>query len=81
MKINDKDLEIYNFIKDYALKTGFTPSIRQICEGVGLSSTNTVWVRIRKMEDYGLIIFNTNRKQYRLAGMRYVMDEVNNAEN
>ena len=40
LDIKDKQLEIYNFLKTYTENKGYPPSVREICEAVGLSSTS-----------------------------------------
>ena len=46
MVLTDKDIETYNFIKDYMLKTGFVPSVREIGEGIKLRSTSSVFTHV-----------------------------------
>ena len=77
MRITEKDREMYEWIKDFMLKTGFCSSIREICLGMGIKSTNTVHNRIDRLVCYGLLIRKTESSPvYRLAGMKYVMSEV-----
>ncbi len=47
--------EILEFIESYQRQHGFGPSIREIGEAVGLSSSCTVWVHLRAMEQAGQI--------------------------
>lgn len=54
-KMNDKDFEILDYIKKQRDKTGFPPSVREICAAVGLSSTSTVSNRLKKLQAYGYI--------------------------
>ena len=76
MRITDKDKEMYEWIKDFMLKTGFCPSVKEICLGMGIKSTNTVHRHIDRLVCYGLLIRKTESSPvYRLAGMRYVIDE------
>ena len=35
--------DIYEFVSTFTDEHGFAPSLRQICEGVGVRSTSTVW--------------------------------------
>ena len=55
MNIKDKQLEIYNFLKTYTENKGYPPSVREICEAVGLSSTSTVHGHLKRLEKKGLI--------------------------
>lgn len=47
--------KIYDFIVSYMQEHGYSPTVREIGDGVGLKSTNTVWNHLRKMFDSGMI--------------------------
>ncbi|NEZ46168.1 transcriptional repressor LexA [Clostridium niameyense] len=47
--------EVYNFIKLQIKEKGYPPSVREICSGVGLSSTSSVHAHLKKLEQLGLI--------------------------
>lgn len=49
--------KIYEFIKKYIQENQYPPSTREICEGVGLSSTNTVNTQLHKLREMGVISF------------------------
>lgn len=51
----DKQSEIYNFIKDQVQLKGYPPSVREICEAVGLKSTSTVHGHLERLEKKGYI--------------------------
>ncbi len=51
----DKQSEVYNVIKDHILDKGYPPSVREICELVGLKSTSTVHGHLERLEKKGLI--------------------------
>lgn len=51
----DKQTEIYEFIRKQILEKGYPPSVREICKGVGLSSTSTVHGHLERLEKKGLI--------------------------
>jgi repressor LexA len=51
----NKQLEIYEFMKSYILLKGYPPSVREICEAVGLRSTSTVHGHLERLEKKGLI--------------------------
>lgn len=55
MKSKDR---VYNYIIDYMEKHQYSPSIREICEGVGLKSTSTVYTHLINLEIEGKIRFN-----------------------
>lgn len=50
-----KQLEIMNFIKQEILSKGYPPTVRDICEAVGLKSTSTVHAHLERLEMKGLI--------------------------
>ena len=51
----DKQTEIYEVIKQHILDKGYPPSVREICENVGLRSTSTVHGHLERLEKKGLI--------------------------
>ncbi len=51
----DKQSEIYNFIKRQVQLKGYPPSVREICDGVGLRSTSTVHGHLARLEKKGYI--------------------------
>ncbi len=55
-KLTQKDFEILEFIKQQQLLKGFPPSVREICDAVGLKSTATIHARLRKLELHGKIV-------------------------
>lgn len=52
---HNKQREIYEFMKRYILDKGYPPSVREICEAVGLKSTSTVHGHLERLEKKGLI--------------------------
>lgn len=69
MALNDKDMAVYEFVKQRA-SDGFTPSVREICAELGIKSTSTVHRILGKLVEAGLIERkgdNLNRA-IRLAG-------------
>ncbi len=53
--LTSKQLEIMNFIKQEILSKGYPPTVRDICEAVGLKSTSTVHAHLERLEMKGLI--------------------------
>lgn len=49
---------VYNYIIDYMEKHQYSPSVRDICEGVGLRSTSTVYTHLVNLQLEGAIDFN-----------------------
>lgn len=55
-KLGDKDYQILKFIQNQLAERGFPPTVREICEEVGLTSTATVHNRLKKLEAHGMIV-------------------------
>ncbi|MBQ5992433.1 MAG: transcriptional repressor LexA [Clostridia bacterium] len=59
---NAKD-KIYRFILSTQEKNGYPPTIREICDGVGLSSPASVHRYVRILEDEGLLSGGAKKKR------------------
>ena len=69
-KLSEKDYEILNFIKDQLMKKGFPPSVREICDKVGLKSTATIHARLTKLEECGKIVRDSSKnRSIKVVGM------------
>ena len=55
-KQSSKQLQILRYIYDTVEKRGFPPTVREICQGVQLSSTSTVHGHLSRLERKGLIV-------------------------
>lgn len=62
-KVNDKDFMIMDFIYREMDDRGFPPTVREICDEVGLTSTATVHARIKKLVDMGYIIKENSKNR------------------
>lgn len=62
-ELSAKDYEILDFIEQQLEKKGFPPSVREICEAVGLSSTATIHARLKKLEKHGKIIRDASKNR------------------
>lgn len=56
-----KQLEILEFLKSELYNKGYPPSVREICEAVGLKSTSTVHGHLGRLEKKGLIRRNPTK--------------------
>ena len=54
-ELNDKQLFIYEFLKDFTSEKGYPPTVREICKAVGLKSTSSVHGHLKHLEKEGLI--------------------------
>lgn len=53
--LSDKQIQILNYMKLQISQKGYPPSVREICEAVGLRSTSTVHGHLSKLENKGYI--------------------------
>lgn len=51
----ERQQEIFQYIKDFLLKKGYPPSVREIGKAVGLRSSATVHGYLEKLEAKGMI--------------------------
>ncbi len=54
-KITAKQQQILDYIKEELLSKGYPPTVREICEKVGLKSTSSVHAHLSTLEDNGYI--------------------------
>ena len=54
-ELSQKQREVLEYIKEYIMKRSFPPSVREICEAVGLKSTSSVHAHLNKLEEKGYI--------------------------
>lgn len=47
--------KIYDFLVEFITENGYSPSIREICQAVGLSSTSSVHSQLMMLERMGKI--------------------------
>ena len=53
--LTEKQLAIYNYIKECVQIRNYPPSVRDICTEVGLKSTSSVFSYLNDLEQAGLI--------------------------
>jgi repressor LexA len=54
-RLSERQREILRFLGDFAAKNGYPPSVREIGEAVGLSSSSTVHSHLNALENKGFI--------------------------
>ena len=54
--LNEKEYMIYSFICDYMKDKGYSPTVREIGESVGLKSTSSVHIYLKRLEERGYIV-------------------------
>ena len=55
MDLTKRQKEIFDFIRRYAAKTGYPPTVREIGKAVGLHSSSTVHAHLANLEKAGLL--------------------------
>lgn len=55
MEMSARRMQICRFIEQFRKRRGYSPSIRQVCRGVGIKSTSNVWYHFQRMERDGLL--------------------------
>ena len=58
-----KRQEIMDFLTDFVRRNGYSPSVREICEGVGLQSTATVHYHLKALRDSGVLTMGGMKKR------------------
>lgn len=53
--------KVYDFLVDYIKEKQYAPSFRDISEGTGIKSTNTVYHHMHKLKEKGVISFEDSR--------------------
>ncbi len=61
--LNEKQIEIFNYIKEIISKRGVAPSVREIGEAVRLRSTSSVQYNLNALEAAGYIKRDSNLKR------------------
>ena len=54
-ELTEKQRAVLEYIKKYILKKSYPPSVREICEAVGLQSTSSVHAHLNSLEKKGYI--------------------------
>ena len=62
-ELTSKQQQIYDYIKEFINEKHYSPSVRDICVGVGLSSTSTVHSHLKRLEKKGLISRGGNKSR------------------
>ena len=60
-KMTEKQRVVLDYVKKYSAIHGYPPAIREICEGVNLSSPATVFVHLKNLEELGFIRKTSNK--------------------
>lgn len=55
MKLSNRQKQIVDYIRQHTEALGYPPTVREIGEAVGLSSSSTVHAHLRRLEEMGII--------------------------
>ena len=70
MPRNDRQEKILEYIKSEVQRRGFPPSVREICDAMGIKSTSTVHGHLRRLENRGLLVRDpTKPRALEVVGM------------
>src|SRR5439155_8055951 len=61
LNLTKRQREIADFIKQYAGKYGYPPTVREIGKAVGLASSSTVHAHLANLEKYGILKRNPTK--------------------
>ena len=61
--LSDKGKKIYEYIRDCILNRGFSPTVREIGEELGIKSTSTVHYYLKELSEEGYIIKDSMKKR------------------
>ena len=60
---SQREDEILEFIKDFIASENMAPSVREICDGVGIRSTSTVHRYLHRLVEEGRIHMSTGKNR------------------
>ena len=61
MGLTTKDREALRFIVEYINENHYAPTVREMQDGLGVSSTSTIKVRLNSLKNKGFITFKQNQ--------------------
>ncbi|MEG0504905.1 MAG: transcriptional repressor LexA [Raoultibacter sp.] len=76
-KVTKRQQAVLDCIEDCIREKGYGPTVREVCQSLGLSSPSTVHVHLKALEDKGLI--KRDPLKSRSIALTYHLDDVNAA--
>mgnify|MGYP000180654872 FL=1 len=55
--------KVFNFISEFTKKNSYPPSVREMCAGLGISSTATIVYHLKKLEEQGKLSREKSRNR------------------
>lgn len=72
---NARQLEVYDYIVEYTMEHLYPPTVREICDGIGLKSTATGLHYVKILKEWGLIDYqSTQPRTIRIHGYKLVKE-------
>lgn len=69
--------KVLDFLIHFFKENGYAPSIREICNGVKLSSTSSVYSHLMKLDELGMIQIEPKKtRAIKIVGYEFVKVEV-----
>src|SRR3954447_20714779 len=75
LDLTKRQKEIFDFMRKYAAKTGYPPTVREIGKAVGLHSSSTVHAHLANLEKLGLV----RRAPPKRRGIELLFDKAKSA--
>lgn len=69
--VTDKQLASLDFIARFIIVNGWGPSLRELCEGLGLGSMNSANARLEALERHKLIVRGGTHRTVRVTRLGY----------
>ena len=73
--ITKRERDTLNFIKKFMLKNNVTPTVRDMCKGIGIKSPSTAMVHFHRLIELGYIIPYKDTARYQVKGIKFVEEE------
>lgn len=77
-KLSRREKDTLKFIKDFMLKNNVAPTVREVCEGLGITSVSSAFMHMKNLQELGYLIPYGDTGRYSVKGLKIV--EVDNAE-
>lgn len=71
--LTEKEYELYKFLIDYIKENGYSPSYKEIAEGIGIKSRSTVMEKLQRLQKKGKIQMKASSpRAIRILGYEFV---------
>ncbi|MBP7402512.1 MAG: transcriptional repressor LexA [Clostridia bacterium] len=68
---------VYRYIAEYIDENGYPPSVRDICQGVGIHSTSTIHGHLKRLNDSGRIEYAAGKRRAITIPARQAVQVIN----